>query len=112
MRAQDHVAADVGERDEVNVAPRRATRRRQTANAYHSSLAKRSAATDWYDPANSRFSSFWAAMAACRRSCSASATARRIAAATVALTLDPVSAALARRRSPRSDGRLIESLVT
>ena len=63
MRTTDDVTADVGERDEVDVASRRTDGGGPSTDPYHSSSDQSFAAIGAYASAQARFSSFWASIA-------------------------------------------------
>src|SRR5436190_4777924 len=81
---------------------------RLASDPYHSSVARRSRAIGRYASAQPAFSSAWAASAPSSRSCSATSSVRRRAAAIVALTLRPLASADERTTATRSAGRLTE----
>ena len=111
VRTPDDMTADVREIHEMDVPARRSDDRRRMADAYHSSSDQSLAAIGRYAIAHSRFSSFWASMAASNRAWSESWSVRRSEAPIVALTLSPVWAAASRTSSTTSLGRLMDSFL-
>jgi hypothetical protein len=111
VRTAHNVTADFRQVDDVDVAARWTGPDGVTSDPYHSSFANSSAVIGAYARAISRFSSAWASSAASSRACSASPSVRRSAAAIVALTLMPLSAAAARTTSTTSAGRLMDNFT-